>query len=389
MFITRIKLKNWRNFRTADVRIGERAFLIGPNASGKSNFLDIFRFMGDIVNRGGLQIALMMRGGLSTIQCLSAKREENLELEFHFSPSLEASSEPKFKYILGIKSQVKGKPQSQITQITQITREEVWENGSKILQRPDENDKKDKLRLTQTSLEQISLNQKFREIYEYFSSIKYIHIVPQFLKHPGMFKKESALKDDYSFDFLERIADMPEEVRQSRLSKIETALKIVVPQLKDIKLVLDSSGPHFEAVFEHWEPSAVQREDQFSDGTLRLIGMIWALFEDNSLLLLEEPEVSLNASILNHIPSLIYRITGKKKKKQQILISTHSIDLLSNAGIAGEEVLIFEPGKEGTEIKPCSCFEDIRLLLESGLKPSEVMVPLIRPQNILAMELFE
>jgi hypothetical protein len=219
--------------------------------------------------------------------------------------------------------------------------------------------------------------------------MKYIHIVPQFLKHPEMFKKESALTDDYSFDFLERIVDMPEGVRQSRLSKIETALKIVVPQLKDIKLVLDSSGPHFEAVFDHWEPSAVQREDQFSDGTLRLIGIIWALFEDNSLLLLEEPEVSLNASILNLIPSLIYRITGKKKKKQQILISTHSIDLLSNAGIGGEEVLVFEPGKEGTEIKPSSSFEDIRLLLESGLKPSEIMVPLIRPKNIVDMELFE
>jgi predicted ATPase len=366
-----------------DVGLGERAFLIGPNASGKSNFLDIFRFMGDIVNRGGLQIALMSRGGLSKIQCLSAKREDSLELEFHFSPSLEAASEPKFKYILAIKSRVKGKQQSQ------ITREEVWENGSKILQRPDENDKKDRLRLTQTSLEQISLNQKFREIYDYFSSMKYIHIVPQFLKHPEMFKKESALTDDYSFDFLERIVDMPEGVRQSRLSKIETALKIVVPQLKDIKLVLDSSGPHFEAVFDHWEPSAVQREDQFSDGTLRLIGIIWALFEDNSLLLLEEPEVSLNASILNLIPSLIYRITGKKKKKQQILISTHSIDLLSNAGIGGEEVLVFEPGKEGTEIKPSSSFEDIRLLLESGLKPSEIMVPLIRPKNIVDMELFE
>jgi predicted ATPase len=107
------------------------------------------------------------------------------------------------------------------------------------------------------------------------------------------------------------------------------------------------------------------------------------------LLLLEEPEVSLNASILNLIPSLIYRITGKKKKKQQILISTHSIDLLSNAGIGGEEVLVFEPGKEGTEIKPSSSFEDIRLLLESGLKPSEIMVPLIRPKNIVDMELFE
>ena len=39
MFITHLKLKNWRNFRDVDVDFQDITYLMGPNASGKSNFL--------------------------------------------------------------------------------------------------------------------------------------------------------------------------------------------------------------------------------------------------------------------------------------------------------------------------------------------------------------
>ncbi|WP_461317578.1 AAA family ATPase [Bradyrhizobium embrapense] len=41
MLVSRIKLQNWRNFRTVDVPLRERTFVVGPNAAGKSNFLDV------------------------------------------------------------------------------------------------------------------------------------------------------------------------------------------------------------------------------------------------------------------------------------------------------------------------------------------------------------
>ncbi len=53
MFVSRIKLKNWRNFTEVDIPLREIVYLIGPNASGKSNFLDVFRFLRDIVNPKG------------------------------------------------------------------------------------------------------------------------------------------------------------------------------------------------------------------------------------------------------------------------------------------------------------------------------------------------
>ncbi len=58
MYISNLKLRNWRNFTSVDVDLKETVYLIGPNASGKSNLIDIFRFMRDIVNPkgGGLQL---------------------------------------------------------------------------------------------------------------------------------------------------------------------------------------------------------------------------------------------------------------------------------------------------------------------------------------------
>lgn len=48
MLISRLKLQNWRNFKKIEVDLRDRVFVIGPNASGKSNLLDVFRFLRDV-----------------------------------------------------------------------------------------------------------------------------------------------------------------------------------------------------------------------------------------------------------------------------------------------------------------------------------------------------
>lgn len=413
MFVRRVRIKNWRNFRSADVFLGDRMFIVGPNASGKSNFLDIFRFMKDIVKQpgGGLQKAVSDRGGLSKIRCLTARRDPHVELEFHFedsgekkssividkSPSaptlpfdgsLEGKSDDgsikaledkrvTWKYIIGIKFEGKGR------QRTLIAKEEVWKGQQKILERPDRHDKKDDWRLTQTHLEQINSNKEFRLIYDFFNSVKYFHIIPQLVRQPEMFFNTTISRgeDAFGFHFLETIMDTSKNTKDARLRKIQEALRIAVPQLENLTLMKDDKGiPHLEATYKHWRPKAgKQWEDQFSDGTLRLIGFLWSILETNSLLLLEEPELSLNSSIVRKIPAIIHRIT--KKKKQQLIISTHSPDLLSDPSIGGEETLIFQIREQGTEIIKASSIEQIKHLLESGLTVSEAILPFTRPEK--------
>ncbi len=138
--------------------------------------------------------------------------------------------------------------------------------------------------------------------------------------------------------------------------------------------------PHLEAVYDHWRPQgAKQRESEFSDGTLRLVGLLWSLLEREAPLLLEEPELSLNTAIVRKLPPLIHRMT--RKNKRQVLISTHSADLLSDKGIGDEEVLLLNPDPEGTRVQRARENGQIRALLDGGLSIGEAAMPQIDPQN--------
>ncbi|MCP5054138.1 MAG: AAA family ATPase, partial [bacterium] len=195
LLLTHLEIKNWRNFRSADVTFGDRTILVGPNACGKSNFLDIFRFMRDIVKQhgGGLQKAVSDRGGLSKIRCLSARKDPTVELEFHFTES--SKEKTVWTYSIGLKHEGTG------LQRILISKEVVTRDGEKILERPDKNDKVDILRLTETHLEQINSNKEFREIYGYFNQVRYFHIIPQLLRHPESFRNAGASREEDAFGF--------------------------------------------------------------------------------------------------------------------------------------------------------------------------------------------
>ena len=80
MFITSLHMRHWRNFRgPVDVRLRRRAFLIGPNASGKSNVLDALRFLRDTAGHG-LKEAVRLRGGMGEIRTLQARTPAGLKL---------------------------------------------------------------------------------------------------------------------------------------------------------------------------------------------------------------------------------------------------------------------------------------------------------------------
>jgi predicted ATPase len=384
MIVSRLILKNWRNFQSVDVRLNERVFLAGPNASGKSNLLDVFRFVRDIAKPGGgLQKAVSDRGGISKIRCLAARRHPDIELEIHLSNK--DDEQPSWRYGIGIKQEVRGYRQPYLSY------ERVWRENKQILNRPDNSDETDPLRLTQTHLEQINANAEFREISRFFESVLYLHIIPQFLRYPKEFSGPGIPGDPFGRSFLERVSKANDKTRGSRLKKIESALRIAVPQLKQLTFMIDSEEggvPHLEALYEHWRMrDARQREDQFSDGTLRLIGLLWSLLESDSLLLLEEPELSLNTAIVKKLPALIYRL--QKQKNRQVLLSTHSADLLSDKGIAGDEVLLLMPGQEGTQVQLASSNKEIRALLEGGLSIADAALPYTVPDNIGQLEIFK
>ncbi len=144
--------------------------------------------------------------------------------------------------------------------------------------------------------------------------------------------------------------------------------------------------------------------------------------DSDSLLLLEEPELSLNSGIVSTLAPLIYRMQRQRKRQVLItlqrnlifkaqyivdlfglntqhvvslslscvvVISTHSESLLSDNGIDGREVLLLTPSVEGTLIEVAGNIADVKPLLEAGLSVGEVVLPRSRPAEVQQLELFK
>ena len=187
MIINRLIVKNWRNFQQIDVPLRERQFIVGPNASGKSNLLDIFRFLRDIAKPegGGLQKAVNDRGGVSKIRCLSARQDPEVTIEIHIA---DTPDDPAiWRYNMGFRQENHGHRQ------IHLTHERVWREGALLLDRPDADDNEDPDRLTQTALEQMLPMRSFERLDDFFVMLP-ISIWSRNSSVLGMQFKEKLLK---------------------------------------------------------------------------------------------------------------------------------------------------------------------------------------------------
>jgi len=373
---THIHLENWRNFALVDVDLERRVFLVGPNASGKSNLLDVFRFLHDIVSvGGGFQEAVRKRGGVSRIRCLAARRYPDIVVRVGIGDD---EAPHAWEYEIRFTQDNRQRPV--------VNYERVARNGEEILARPDDNDRADSERLTQTYLEQVYANQQFREVADFLASVRYLHLVPQLVREPD--RSVGRQLDPFGGDFLEQVAGTTERTRDARLRRIRDALRVAVPQLQELELWRDVRGtPHLRGKYEHWRPQgAWQTEEQFSDGTLRLLGLLWATLDGSGPLLFEEPELSLHPDVVRFLPQMFARI--QRRSGRQLLISTHSTDLLGDQGIGLDEVLLLLPGAEGTEVRSANYFTEIKELLAGGISLADALLPRTRPANAQQLTLF-
>jgi len=371
MLIRTLRLRNWRNFRKVDAELTARTFLVGPNAAGKSNFLEALRFLRDIAEEGGgFQSAIKRRLGVSKIRSLHARARPAVAIGVDFRiEEVDWSYEIEFD-------------QDQQSR-ARVRKEVVLRNGKTILNRPSEDDESDPSRLSQTHLEQINANRDFRDLATALAGIRYLHLVPQLIREPD--RSTGRTGDPFGGDFLEQLATFERTNRQAfrgRMRRLNDALKIAVPQLQDLGLARDERGvPHLEAVFQHWRPGAGrQTEDQFSDGSLRLIGLLWAVLDGEAPLLLEEPELSLHPSLVRILPLVLGKAAASKDR--QIILSTHSTDLLSDPGIDARDVLLLEPTKEGTEVRSAARKKEIVALIEAGWPVGEAVLPSVAPRGV-------
>lgn len=370
---TRVRLVNWRNFREAEVRLTGRAFLVGPNASGKSNFLDALRFLRDLAKPagGGLAAALEERGGFASVRCLQARRQSHVELDVDVGTDDDPAV---WGYRLRLQRHGRGA-------LTTVEEEVVRHQSREISAHRRADGADDPLLYSQTRLQQITQNREFRGLAEFFASIRYLHVVPQIVRDAR--RHLLASDDPYGGDLLKRIKEMPEKTRMPRLRRVAEALQAAVPQFLDLWLDDDSEGrPHLYAAYNQWRATAAkQGEETFSDGTLRLIGFLWSITERGGPLLLEEPELSLHDGVVRQLPAMIRR--AQRLSGRQVIATTHSATLLDAPGVAIEDVHRVVVGDNGSSIETASAnpvvVEQVR---DAGWTLGQAVLPLTQPSNV-------
>ncbi len=357
-WFSHIYLDNWRNFTRVEAELQRRVLLVGPNASGKSNLLDALRFLSDLVAPGGgFQEAVRRRGGISRLRCLAARQHSEIGLAVRIG----GEGAPDWEYAIEFSQENLRKPA--------ICRERVTCGGNDLLNRPDEQDAADPERLTQTCLEQAAANREFRDVAEFLASVRYVHPVPQMIREPGQ------CDGAHGAGLIAQIASTPENTRDSRLRRILHTVREAVPHLQRLELWNDPRGaPHLRARRGQWRPQgAWQTEDQLSDGTLRLIAILWAALDGSGPLLVEEPELSLHPEVVRGLLPLFEGI--QRRSGRQIFLSTHSADLVDDDRIPLEEALLLVPGEEETSVRPAAAHGDLRALLDGTLTESAPAAP--------------
>lgn len=376
MRFSRLKLTNWRNFADCDVKLSNRMFILGANASGKSNLLDVFCFLRDLAKSGGgLEPAVGDRGGINRLASLF--RPTGLPSSILVEASNSDHGEV-WTYQLTLDSKgfrhVTGGRASELPQVRTEIVNLVHRNGGSVkgVKRPTTTDRRDKLQLTQTHLEQSSKNADFRALADMFSSTHYVNFA-KFLQFAdgrpflNMIETVAAQSRDY---LLARVMSFPSAARKRRLRIIQQILQQAVPGICNFDLIKDSHElPRLQFRFAGWRKGAIQNETLMSDGTFKLFTLLWELTEPNSgPLLLDEPETSMHREIVEQLAEQFAAIQRKSKSPRQIITATHSRELVNVQSIAADEVILLRPSAKGpTEVILAADDPQISKALSMGL----------------------
>lgn len=382
MFITRLKLHNFRNFRDIDIELQRRVFIVGANATGKSNLLGALLFLRGIACGDGLRHTGRYHrpplASLPRLRSLTAPLDDDI-VSICVEVAEEPGTRPVWSYELALRESERQAHPQRAGDSAAVEFERVMHKGQVVLDRPDEDDRRDPQRLTQTALEQVHANSEFRPLADFLASIDYCD------PSPHIFRMASAAPpDEISLGSLaEVVLATPPEVRDQRLKWVVKSLRTVIPHFDDLQIGIDEpiGTPYLQARFDHWQDSdAWQSDSDLSDGTLRLIALLWATQADHAgPLLIEEPETSLHDGAVRVLAGVFAGVAMRRRR--QVFVTTQAPTLLSDDAISLREIALLQYTDDGTSVSFASDEEQLCALVDAGHPRGEAVIPWVGPRS--------
>ncbi len=348
-FITRLSLTNYKSIGRCDLTLPPLGFLVGPNGSGKSNLLDALAFISEALNTS-LEHAIRDRGGFREV-CRRTTSHINpavssIEMHVDFNlPEIAQHGYYKFSVAGGLKWSVMKEECEIYDQTTKSPHYFSIKEG-----RPVESSvavlpaaMSDRLFLVAAS----GLPE-FRPVFDAFSSIRVHQLNPAVI---GEMQKPDAgaflSYDGHNLASILRRFSPPERQHViNYLSKIVPEIIDVQPSEQGGMESLDFLQNHDPHVFGK---SHVFPASSMSDGTLRALATLVAVFqkrEVSSLVGIEEPEIALHPAA----SSVLLAALREASQNVQILVSSHSPDLLDNPDIDPSSIFAVEKQEGVTRI---------------------------------------
>ena len=345
-FITRVALKNYKSIAACDVQLRPLMFLVGPNGAGKSNFLDSLRFVADALG-SSLDHAIRDRGRIDDVHRRSGERPKYFSICLDFTLSEGFTGHYAFRINDLTRGKYKVQTEECVLRSTQHDTQEDYfyvKNGTvtKTNMEVAPAAAKDRLYLVNAS----GLKE-FRPVYEAFSRMGFYSLNLDKIKDLQAPDPGDLLTRDGS-----NLASVFKQLSPSVKGRIKEYLAAIVPSVD--KIEARKYGPKEALVFTQ---NVTRSEDpqrflanNMSDGTLRALGILVALFQGNYdpkkrvlLVGIEEPESALHPAAAG----VLLDALREAADKTQIIITSHSPDLLDDKDLAVESILAVE-ARNGT-----------------------------------------
>ena len=360
-FLRRVQIRGYKSIAFCDVTLEPLTILVGRNASGKSNFLDALAFVRDAMATN-IPEAVKRHGGWHS---MLSRHAADKQISFEFEVAI---THPDMGEVVAIYGFVLHVERSGVTCLitenfntknmieTHSTSFSVSRHaGVTSWAGPD--DLRDVFYHFQDRPDQLSLgllaNQSIVNIGDGFRHMGFYNFNPGVIRIPQKPSPGTILEADGSN--LASLIPSVEDIDHDTITRVKAYLSAVVNEVKDFRHIAVGGYDTLQFQIAAGRNAEVFDFDagSMSDGTLRVLACLMAAFQVQrsggpSVVGIEEPETSLHPAAMRALVDAL----DEAALRTQVLLTTHSADLLDNPTIRPENVRVVEMIDGRTIIAP-------------------------------------
>lgn len=349
LFLTRVVLRNYKSIGYCDVRFHPLTYLVGANGSGKSNFLDALHLVRDALS-GSLDNALNERGGLNEVRRRSSGHPTNFGIRLEFT--LKHGQRGHYAFNIGALAGRGYEVQSEECVIGGIGRGPFFQIERGCLKASSE-PTFPAVTADRLALVAVSGMAVFRPVFDALTAMGFYNLNPKLMRELQK-PQEGRLLKPVGENIASVIGHL-ERVAPEGMAIIQEYLQTVVPMVHGVER--KQVGP-METLEFRQEMAGSKHPWRFmaqnmSDGTLRALGVLTALFQGNrdyapSLVGIEEPETALHPAA----SAALREALARASEHTQVIVTSHSPDLLDDRDLSADSLLAVVAEGGETRIAP-------------------------------------